>query len=613
MNSKIEALLPYVQKPARYTGAELNSVVKNKEEISLRYAFCFPDTYEIGMSHLGLKILYYLANQRQDTWCERVFAPWDDMENAMRKNDIELFSLESGDSIKDFDIIGFTLQYELCYTNVLNMLDLSGLPVKSADRKELLPLVIAGGPCACNPEPIADFIDLFVLGEGEEVSDELLDILKECKQSNSSKLDFLKKACKIQGVYVPAFYDVAYNKDSTIESIKPKYNAPEKVKKRIISDFDNAGYPDSFPVPFIEIVHDRAVGEVFRGCIRGCRFCQAGYIYRPIREKSAETVNKQSKALCESTGYDEISLCSLSTSDYSSLAPLLEKLLDWTVDDNVNIALPSLRADNFPEDLMKKLYSVRRSGLTFAPEAGTQRLRDVINKNITQQEILEASRKAFSGGWTAVKLYFMLGLPTETEEDISGIAQLSQMVVEEYYNNPDKPKGKSVNVSVSVSNFIPKAHTPFQWEPQDTMEQIKQKQDLLKGLVTTRKVSLSFHNIQMSHLEAVFARGDRRLCPVIEEAWKNGCSFDSWDDKFKFDVWMQSFEKHKVSPEFYTSRKRDFAEVLPYDHLDYGVKRSFLVSENILAHQGISRENCRDKCASCGANLLNGGKCDAIS
>lgn len=612
MNKKAEKLLPLVQKPGRYTGGELNSVIKNPKDVDIRFAFCFPDTYEIGMSHLGMKILYSLLNKREDTWCERVFAPWVDMEELMRKNNVPLFALESSDEIKDFDVIGFTLQYELCYTNVLNMLDLAGVPVRSADRKSLTPLVIGGGPCVCNAEPIADFFDLTLPGEGEEVLNELMDLFKEYKKKGASKEEFLKAAAKIEGVYVPAFYKFSYNDDNTIKSVVSSNGAPERVKKRIISDLDTVFYPESFVVPFIDIVHDRAVEEIFRGCIRGCRFCQAGFLYRPIREKSSDTVNKQCRSLCDTTGYDEISLSSLSTSDYTQLQSLLEGIFSWSEEDKVSVSLPSLRVDNFSDELMEKLQKVRKSGLTFAPEAGTQRLRDAINKNVTEREVIETSRKAFSGGWTNVKLYFMMGLPTETNEDVVGIAGLAQKVVDEFYKNPNKPKGKGVNVSISVSCFVPKPFTPFQWEAQDTMEQLKAKQHLLLESVKSRKISVSYHDARTSFLEGVFARGDRRLCDVMERAWRKGCRFDSWDECFSFEKWMEAFEECGVDPYFYTSRKRSYDELLPWDHMDYGISNKFFQKEAEKAYQSVTTPHCREKCNACGANKLNGGKCDAL-
>ncbi len=611
IKKEVEKILQFVQKPARYVGGELNSVIKDANEVDLRYAFCFPDTYEIGMSHLGMKILYGLVNNRDDAWCERVFAPDNDMEELMRKNNVPLFALESGDYIKDFDIIGFTLQYELSYTNVLNMLDLAGVPIWSKDRTELTPIVCVGGPCACNPEPIADFCDIVFLGDGEESTNEVLDLLKECKKNGSTKHEFLLKAMKIQGVYVPSFYEPSYNSDETLKELKPLYNAPAKIKKAVVSDMNSVYYPDKFVVPFINIVHDRAVEEIFRGCIRGCRFCQAGFIYRPIREKSVETINRQAKALIDSTGYDEISLCSLSTSDHSRVNEMLSSLIDWTVKDKINLSLPSLRVDNFSDDLVEKLNKVRKSGLTFAPEAGTQRMRDVINKNVTEEEVLRTCNKAFDNGWTTVKLYFMMGLPTETMEDIEGIADLGMKVVEAFAKNQNKQKGTGVQVSISCSSFIPKPFTPFQWEPEDNMKSLKAKQEHLLASIPTKKIKVSYHETPTSLLEGVLARGDRRLSSVIYDAFLSGCKFDSWGEQFKFDAWMNAFEKHNIDPLFYTQRKREFSELLPWDHLDYGVSRKFLEKENLKAHSNVTTPHCRIKCSGCGANRLNGGNCDA--
>ncbi len=612
ISKEIEKILPLVQKPGRYTGGELNSITKDKSKVDIRYAFCFPDSYEIGMSHLGIKILYSAANARDDVWCERVFAPWHDMEEEMRKRNLPLYALESGDPLYEFDLIGFTLQYELSYTNVLNMLDLGGLPVKAADRCSLTPIVIGGGPCVCNPEPLAEFFDLFTLGEGEEVTDEVFDLLKQCKKNGSTKEEFLRKAAQIEGIYVPSLYETDYNEDGTVKAVTAKDGAPEKVTKRIISDLDKVHYPDKFIVPYIEVVHDRVVHEILRGCIRGCRFCQAGFLYRPIRLKSPDTINDQCKRLCEVTGYDEISLSSLSTSDYTRLEELLDKMLSWTIPEKINIALPSLRVDNFSDSLMEKLNKVRRSGLTFAPEAGTQRLRDAINKNVTEEEVLRTSAKAFSGGWTSVKLYFMLGLPTETYDDVAGIPALAQKVVNEFYNNPDKPGGKGCQVSISVSSFVPKPFTPFQWEPQDTREELINKQKYLLSNVKTKKISVSYHKVEISFLEGVFARGDRRLCKAVEYAWRHGCKFDSWDDSFKFDVWLKTFEDLGIDPLFYTSRKRAFDEILPWDHLDFGIRKKFLIDENLKAHKNETTPHCRIKCSACGASKLNGGNCDAM-
>lgn len=609
---EIEKFLLGVQKPGRYTGGELNSIVKDKSKIDIRYAFCFPDTYEIGMSHLGMKILYSLVNARDDAWCERVFAPDVDMEQVMRDNGIPLYALESGEAIKDFDLIGFTMQYELSYTNVLNMLDLAGLPVRSRDRKDLTPIVIAGGACVCNAEPMAEFFDITLPGDGEEVTNELIDLLKEYKAKDATKQEFLEAAAQIKGVYVPSFYEVEYNDDCTVKSITPTHGAPEKVEKRNVADLDKMFAPTEFVVPFLEVVHDRTTVEIFRGCIRGCRFCQAGFLNRPLREKSPEVVEAQCRSICEKTGYDEISLCSLSTSDYRGLEKLITDMLPWTVENKINISLPSLRADNFPKELMEQLNAVRRSGLTFAPEAGTQRLRDVINKNITEEEVLSTARQAFAGGWTAVKLYFMIGLPTETEEDIRGIADLAQAVVDEFYHNENKPKGKGVNVSVSVASLVPKPFTPFQWEPQDRPDTLIEKQNFLISCVKTRKVSVSRHVPWTSFLEGVFARGDRRLCDVIETAWRKGCKFDSWEEHLDREKWMDSFAENGIDPFFYTARKRSFDEVLPWDHMDYGVTKKFLIKENEKAHRGETTASCREKCAGCGAARLNGGVCNEI-
>lgn len=609
---EIEKFLLGVQKPGRYTGGELNSIVKDKSKIDIRYAFCFPDTYEIGMSHLGMKILYSLVNARDDAWCERVFAPDVDMEQIMRGNGIPLYALESGEAIKDFDLIGFTMQYELSYTNVLNMLDLAGLPVRSRDRKDLTPIVIAGGACVCNAEPMAEFFDITLPGDGEEVTNELIDLLKEYKAKGATKQEFLEAAAQIKGVYVPSLYEVEYNDDCTVKSITPTHGAPEKVEKRNVADLDKMFAPTEFVVPFLEVVHDRTTVEIFRGCIRGCRFCQAGFLNRPLREKSPEVVEAQCRSICEKTGYDEISLCSLSTSDYRGLEKLITDMLPWTVENKINISLPSLRADNFPKELMEQLNAVRRSGLTFAPEAGTQRLRDVINKNITEEEVLSTARQAFAGGWTAVKLYFMIGLPTETEDDIRGIADLAQAVVDEFYHNENKPKGKGVNVSVSVASLVPKPFTPFQWEPQDRPDTLIEKQNFLISCVKTRKVSVSRHVPWTSFLEGVFARGDRRLCDVIETAWRKGCKFDSWEEHLDREKWMDSFAENGIDPFFYTARRRSFDEVLPWDHMDYGVTKKFLIRENEKAHRGETTASCREKCAGCGAARLNGGVCNEI-
>lgn len=609
MKHEIERLLLKVQKPGRYVGGELNSVIKDKEQVKTRFAFCFPDTYEIGMSHLGMKILYGLLNQREDIWCERVFAPWIDMEQLMRENKVLLYGLESGDPICDFDFVGFTLQYELSFTNVLNMLELGGIPVRNDQRGEDDPIVVAGGPCACNPEPLADFIDIFFLGAGEEVDLEVIDLYQKCKAEGKNRKEFLREAAQIEGVYVPSLYQVAYHDDGTIESVTPIEGAPATVRKRVILDLDKVYYPESFVVPFLDIVHDRAVAEVFRGCIRGCRFCQAGFIYRPVIEKSVETVSRQCRALCASTGYDEVSLSSLSTSDYSKINELLDELLSWAKDDMVSVSLPSLRVDGFSTELTDKIKTVRKSGLTFAPEAGTQRLRDVINKNVREEELMKTMDVAFGAGWNRVKLYFMIGLPTETDDDVVGITRLGQAVVDAYYHHPNKPKGQSVSVTVSAAAFVPKPFTPFQWEPQDTMEEFQRKQHLLKDSITTRKLTVNYHAADTSFVEAVFARGDRKLCAVMEEAWKRGFHFDGWSDCFSMEKWMEIFQDLGIDPAFYANRRRSFDEVLPWDHLDYGIKKSFLIEECKKAYAAATTPNCREKCSACGAACYKGGIC----
>ena len=606
---ELSDILLKVQKPARYIGGEQGAIIKDKNNIDVRFAFCFADSYEVGMSHLGMKILYSVANTPDWAWCERVFAPWEDMEAEMRKNNIPLFALESGDKLSDFDIIGFTIPYEMCYTNILNCLDLGGIPLRSSDRKDLSPIVIAGGPCTCNPEPLADFIDIFSLGEGEELTLEIMELYRKYKKLGSDKMTFLREAAKLEGVYVPAFYDVEYNSDGTIKAFHAKDDAPEKITKRIIKDLDNCHYPDNFVVPYLDIVHDRAVCEIYRGCIRGCRFCQAGYIYRPIREKSAPVANEQAKRLCENTGYDELSLLSLSTSDYSQLNDLLGCMLPWTEKEKIGLQLPSLRIDNFSDELLQKVASVRKSGLTFAPEAGTQRLRDAINKNVTEKDVMDTCRVAFEGGYTSVKLYFMMGLPTETMEDIEGIANLAQKVVDLYYSLENRPKGKGVSVSVSCATFIPKPFTPFQFEAQDDFATIEEKQKHLRDCIKTRKISVSLHNSGTSLIEAVLARGDRRLCDVIYKAWEKGCKFDGWDEYFSYEKWLEAFDECGLDPAFYANRKRGYDEILPWDHIDIGVSKKFLINQDKLAHESVTTPNCRQKCAGCGATKFGEGIC----
>lgn len=610
LRDKIEKYLLQVQKPSRYIGGEVGSIIKDKSKVDVRFAFCFPDTYDIGMSHIGMKILYSLTNKRENYWCERVFAPGEDFEEIMRRNDIPLYALESLDPIKDFDFIGFTMQYELSYTNVLNMLDLAGIPILAKDRtEELAQIVVAGGPCVCNPEPLADFFDLFILGEGEEVNLELMDLYCEMKKQGASRHDFLRRAAQIEGIYVPSFYHFHYKEDGTIERLEVSDGAPETVRKRIIRDLDKVFYPDNFVVPFTEIVQDRASVEVLRGCIRGCRFCQAGFIYRPFREKTPDTICSETRTLCENTGYDEVSLASLSTSDHSEIGEMLTKLLDYTENERINVSLPSLRVDNFSEELLEKIKKVRKSGLTFAAEGGTQRLRDVINKNVAEEEIMRTCRIAFEGGYSAVKLYFMMGLPTETDEDIVGIAELAQRVVDLFYSIENRPKGRGVQVSVSCATFVPKPFTPFEFEPQDTREMIEHKQKLLLDSVRTKKIKVSYHDPNVSILEVVLAKGDRRLGRVIYTAWKKGCKFDSWSEHYKFDKWVEAFDECGVDMSFYANRRFDYDEILPWDHLDYLVSKEFFIRENKTAHQSVTTPNCRERCSGCGVNKKVGREC----
>ena len=605
MQKNLSTVLKSVQKPGRYTGGEFGQIVKDKEKMNARIAFCFPDTYEIGMSNLGIKILYGALNEMNDVWCERVFAPWTDMEEKMRENGIELYALESKDRVRDFDFMAISLQYELCYTTAINMIDLAGIPIYAKDRGEEYPIILGGGPCAYNAEPVADFFDIFSIGEGEEALCELTRLYINMKKSgNYSKSAFLREASHLKGFYVPSLYNVEYNEDGTIKLFEPKYeDVPKKVVKRVVEDLNTSYFPLKPIMPYIETVHDRIMLETFRGCIRGCRFCQAGMVFRPVREKSAEVLNAQAKEIYGNTGYTEISLTSLSISDYSCLTKATDLLLDWTNNCKVNLSLPSLRADSFTKELMRKVSSIRSSGLTFAPEAGTQRLRDAINKNLYEEDLLNAVRLAFEGGKSQVKLYFMNGLPTETYEDIEGISVLAKHVVDEFYKMPVRPK-KPVQVTISVSCFVPKPHTPFQWEPQDTLESLVEKQRFLGEKITDRKVRYTWHEAKVSRLEAVFSKGDRRLSRAIEYALSQGMRFDAWDEFFDYDKWMGVFAACGIDPSFYANRKMSYDEILPWDVIDIGVNKSFMISENKKAYESKTTPNCKEKCSGCGANKL---------
>ena len=599
-----------VEKPARYTGGELNSVTKDPSEVDIRFAFCFPDTYEVGMSHLGMRILYGLLNERNDTYCERVFAPWTDMEAKMRENNIPLFSLETREPVGNFDFVGFTLQYEMSYTNILNMLDLARIPLLRTDRKDDDPLVCAGGPCAYNAEPLADFVDFFMMGEGEEIINEVMDEYARCKKESVSREAFLNKIVGIEGIYVPGFYDVSYHKDGTINAVEPlKKEYPAKIRKRIIKDMDTIYYPEKIVVPYLSIIHDRIMLELFRGCTRGCRFCQAGFIYRPVRERTPARLKEMAQRLQDSTGYEEISLTSLSTSDYSGLPQLTSELIEEMEPRKVNLALPSLRIDSFSLDLMEKAQKVRKSGLTFAPEAGTQRLRDVINKGVTEENLLDSVGLAFRGGWNGVKLYFMIGLPFETMEDVEGIAGLGLKVCDEYFKVPKEQRNRGLEVTISTSSFVPKPFTPFQWEPQDSMDELRIKQRFLKDHIRDRHLKYNWHDPEVSLLEAVFARGDRRTGKVLLRAWELGCKFDSWGEHFKFDLWMKAFEDCGLDPAFYANRRRGQDEVFPWDHIDVGVSKKYLLRENQRAEKGEVTPNCMDACSGCGAASFDKGIC----
>lgn len=606
-----QRILTAVQKPARYTGGEWGEIKKNLADVRVRVAFCFPDTYEIGMSNVGMRILYGVMNRMEGVWCERVFAPWGDMEQAMGENSLPLWALESQEPVKNFDMIAFTIGYEMAYSNILNMLRLAGIPLHAAERKELKNIVFAGGVCAFNPEPLADFVDFFSLGEGEDSTVEIVSLYDQAKAEGWSKEQFLLAVSKIPGVYVPSFYRQEYNEDGTLRAVIPLNGAPEIVTKRIVEDLDHAFFPTEMIVPSTEIVHDRGNLEAFRGCIRGCRFCQAGFSCRPVRKKSPEVLYRQAIELLEKSGNNEITVSSLSTSDYRGLKELTDELIPYCQANKVNLSVPSLRADNFSRELMEKLQTVRKSGLTFAPEAGTQRLRDVINKNLTEDEILNTCAQAFSGGWNNVKLYFMLGLPTETDEDVLGIAELVYKVIQAWKENAVNKK-RGLRVHVATAYFVPKPHTPFQWEKQITPQEYLRRCKLLKSHFYSKSIVYDYHSPDLSRLEAVFARGDRRLGPVIEAAVENGARLDGWDEYFDYGKWLDAFEKCGVDVDYYTTRGFGEKELLPWDAIDVGVSKKFLLRERKRAYENLVTPDCRHGCAGCGANcLLKEVACDA--
>lgn len=611
MTELLQRILPSVQKPARYTGGEYNEIIKDPAQVRVQVAFCFPDTYEIGMSNLGMRILYGVMNEMDGVWCQRVFAPWGDMEAAMRQHNLPLWALESKQPVKEFDMIAFTVGYEMCYSNILNMLDLAGIPLYSSQRTGLKNIVFAGGVCAFNPEPLADFIDFFSLGEGEENTVEIVSLYDRAKAENWTKEQFLLEVSKIPGVYVPSFYRHEYKEDGTLVAIVPVNGAPKTVTKRIVEDLDKAYWPTKMIVPSTEIVHDRANLEVFRGCIRGCRFCQAGFSCRPVRKKSPDVLYQQAVKTMGDSGNNEITLSSLSTSDYRGLKELTDRMIPYCEANHINLSVPSLRADNFSVELMHKLQTVRKSGLTFAPEAGTQRLRDVINKNLTEAEILTTCANAFSGGWNNVKLYFMLGLPTETDEDVLGIAELVYKVIQTWKEKASNKK-RGLRVHVATAYFVPKPHTPFQWEKQITPEEYLRRCRLLKSHFYAKSIEYNYHGPDLSRLEAVFARGDRRLGPVIAEAVKNGARLDGWDEYFNYAKWFDAFEACGVDPDFYTVRGYDENEVLPWDTIDVGISKKFLLRERKRAYEEVITPDCRENCAGCGAScLLKEVSCDA--
>lgn len=598
---KLDRILKKVEKPARYIGMENNSIKKDLSKVKVKFAFSFPDVYEVSMSHLGMHILYNLINEEENYACERVFSPWIDMEEEMRKEGIPLYTLENKEEVKNFDIVGFTLQYEMSYTNILNILDLSQIPLRAEERDENYPLIIAGGPCAYNPEPLAEFIDLFLMGEGEEATLELLRLYERHKEQGYNKIEFLKDAAKIQGIYIPSFYDVSYNEDGTIKEMYPLYDdAPRVIKKRFVENLDEMFVPDKMIVPFIDTIHDRVTMEIFRGCTHGCRFCQAGILYRPIREKSVDRLMEIAENLVESTGYETISLSSLSSCDYSQLQLLINMLTNNLENKKVGISLPSLRLDSVSIDILKEIEKVRKSGLTFAPEAGSQRLRDVINKGVTEDDLINAVSYAFKEGWSRVKLYFMIGLPTETDEDLIGIKNTAYLVKDLFFNRPKEERKGNFQVTASASCFVPKPFTPFQWFGQDTIEEFRRKTYLIKDKIKDNKVTFNYHDADLSFLEGVFARGDRRLSKTLLLAWEKGCRYDGWSEHFKYDLWMETFEELNIDPAFYANRFRSQDEILPWDFIDTGVSKKFLVSEYEKAMNEQTTKDCRLGCRGCG-------------